>query len=68
MGADYEECLHPNLLPDWIDLIIWCHEHESIPKFTVEEGKRVYQPGSTVATSLTEGEGLKKHVGLLSIV
>ena len=24
-GADYEECLHPQLLPEWIDLIIWCH-------------------------------------------
>ena len=33
----------------------------------MEEGRKVYQPGSTISTSLTEGEGIKKHIGLLEI-
>ena len=67
MGADYQECLHPEQLPDWVDLIIWCHEHESIPKFEVQENKKIYQPGSTIPTCLTESEGILKHAGLLEI-
>jgi len=45
-------------IPDWIDLVIWGHEHESIPYLTncEQTGVRFLQAGSTVATSLIEAE------------
>ncbi|KAG2196116.1 hypothetical protein INT46_005313 [Mucor plumbeus] len=51
----------------FIDLVFWGHEHECR---IVPEGFEkfdVIQPGSSVATSLSEGESRQKHVGLLSI-
>lgn len=51
----------------FIDLVFWGHEHECR---IVPEGFEkfdVTQPGSSVATSLSEGESRPKHVGLLSI-
>lgn len=32
VGAAYENCVIPRQFPEWIDLIIWCHEHEAIKK------------------------------------
>jgi len=56
-------------LDDFLDLVIWGHEHEcritptsnGVNKFLVS------QPGSSIATSLSEGETKDKHVGLLLI-
>lgn len=64
-----------NMLPDWLDLIVWGHEHDSIPQVSetrffddgVESIRRVLQPGSTVATSLSVGEALPKHVFILHV-
>ena len=52
-----------------MDLIIWGHEHESLiyPRPNVETGFDIIQPGSTVATSLIQGESEPKHVCILSI-
>ncbi len=63
----------PAFIPDFFDLIIWGHEHECLlePQFVPtggvgEEGedKGIYisQPGSSVATSLCEGETAPKLV------
>ncbi|TYJ56831.1 DNA repair protein (mre11) [Cryptococcus floricola] len=57
------------MFDDSIQLVIWGHEHdcrltpESVP------GKPYYisQPGSSVATSLSAGEAIPKHVGILSV-
>lgn len=62
--------LNEDLLPDWIDLAVWGHEHESIP--IVEQRSsvsrvRVLQAGSTVATTLNEGEARPKHCFLLEV-
>ncbi|XP_008550619.1 double-strand break repair protein MRE11 [Microplitis demolitor] len=59
-------------LPSFFDLIFWGHEHECrlIPEeITLPDGEKYYitQPGSSVATSLAEGEAKPKHVGLLKI-
>ena len=61
--------LPENFLPNWMDLVIWGHEHESLiyPKPNAETGFDVIQPGSTVATSLVEAEAKPKHVCILSI-
>jgi len=51
------------IFPKWIDLVVWGHEHESVPNITECEENGVYflQPGSTVATSLIEDEAKQKH-------
>ncbi|XP_007495060.1 double-strand break repair protein MRE11 isoform X2 [Monodelphis domestica] len=56
-------------LDDFIDLVIWGHEHECKIAPTKNEQQLFYvsQPGSSVVTSLSPGEAIKKHVGLLRI-
>ncbi|KAL3455842.1 Mre11 DNA-binding presumed domain-containing protein [Aspergillus heterothallicus] len=61
--------LPENFLPEFLDLVIWGHEHECLinPKINPETKFRVMQPGSSVATSLVPGEAVPKHVAILSI-
>ncbi|XP_075448615.1 double-strand break repair protein MRE11 isoform X2 [Ascaphus truei] len=56
-------------LDEFLDLIIWGHEHECkiAPARNEQQLFYVSQPGSSVATSLSPGEAVKKHVGLLRI-
>ncbi|KAF9563764.1 Double-strand break repair protein mre11a [Mortierella alpina] len=56
-------------LDDFIDLVIWGHEHECLidPVYNPQQGFHVSQPGSSVATSLSEGESKEKHVAILKI-
>lgn len=56
-------------LDDFIDLVIWGHEHECKIGPTRNEQQLFYvsQPGSSVVTALSPGETVKKHVGLLRI-
>ncbi|GJQ69804.1 mre11 [Trypoxylus dichotomus] len=58
-----------HVIPKFIDLVIWGHEHDCImePQQCMVGGPMVVQPGSSVATSLSEGEATDKHVGLLKI-
>lgn len=57
-------------LDDFLDLVVWGHEHECrIEKeFNEQQAFYVTQPGSSVATSLCHGEAVKKHVGLLQVI
>ncbi|KAK9472480.1 Mre11 DNA-binding presumed domain-containing protein [Dipodascopsis tothii] len=61
--------LPEEFLPSFLDLVIWGHEHECLmdPQMNAEREFSVIQPGSSVATSLCEGEAVEKFVGLLSI-
>jgi double-strand break repair protein MRE11 len=61
--------LPENFLPDFLDLVVWGHEHECLinPRLNPETNFHVMQPGSSVATSLVPGEAVPKHVSLLSI-
>ena len=56
-------------LPEFLDLVIWGHEHECLidPRYNSEMNFHVMQPGSSVATSLMPGEAVPKHVAVLSI-
>eukprot|EP00833_Pecoramyces_ruminatium_P014842 jgi/Orpsp1_1/1188874/evm.model.d7180000067885.1 len=56
-------------LNDFIDLILWGHEHECLIDLSKNELKNFYitQPGSSIATSLCEGESKTKHIGILKI-
>ncbi|KAL6251677.1 meiotic recombination [Rhinocladiella similis] len=61
--------LPENFLPDFLDLVIWGHEHECLidPRENPEMNFKVMQPGSSVATSLIPGEAVPKQVAILSI-
>ncbi|KAF2018894.1 DNA repair exonuclease [Aaosphaeria arxii CBS 175.79] len=61
--------LPENFLPEFMDLVVWGHEHECLidPRYNPEMGFHVMQPGSSVATSLMPGEAVPKHVAILSI-
>ncbi|KAF5022919.1 hypothetical protein F66182_5038 [Fusarium sp. NRRL 66182] len=61
--------LPENVLPDWLDLVVWGHEHECLidPTHNPETGFHVMQPGSSVATSLVPGEAVQKHVAIVSV-
>ena len=54
-------------IPSWCDLVVWGHEHEcrvveEYRQFGVDDSKGFYitQPGSSVATSLVDGEAKLK--------
>ena len=53
------------------DLVLWGHEHDCrlTPEHIINGDKEVFitQPGSSVATSLCEGEALEKKVGIVKI-
>ncbi|KAI0125922.1 double-strand break repair protein mus-23 [Xylariales sp. AK1849] len=57
------------MLPEWLDLVVWGHEHECIidPTQNGETGFHVMQPGSSVATSLVPGEAVAKHVSIVEV-
>ncbi|OWB71817.1 hypothetical protein B5S31_g1512 [[Candida] boidinii] len=61
--------LPESFLPNFLDFIIWGHEHQCIPYTTknLETGFDVLQVGSSVATSLSESELDDKHVFILNI-
>lgn len=61
--------LPEDTLPEFLDLIIWGHEHDCriLPEENPSRHFYVSQPGSSVATSLSEGEAIDKHIGLLWI-
>jgi double-strand break repair protein MRE11 len=52
-----------------LHFILWGHEHECLiqPQINEERGFAVCQAGSSVATSLSEGESKPKHIALLEI-
>jgi len=58
--------LPENFLPDFMDLVVWGHEHECLiePRFNDEMQFQVMQPGSSIATSLVAGEAVAKHVAI----
>ena len=61
--------LPENFIPSFIDLVIWGHEHECFTETVqnTEIGFHIYQPGSSVATSLISAEAKKKHVGMIEV-
>jgi len=69
VGASKKSCILEEVIPGWIDLVIWGHEHESIPEIKACEATQVYflQPGSTTYTSLIEAESKQKHCFLFEI-
>ncbi|CAG8961114.1 hypothetical protein HYFRA_00002657 [Hymenoscyphus fraxineus] len=61
--------LPENFLPDFMDLIVWGHEHECLidPRLNPEMMFHVMQPGSSIATSLVPGEAVTKHCAIVTV-
>ncbi|KAI5801559.1 double-strand break repair protein mus-23 [Peziza echinospora] len=68
-GHTMTNYLPENFLQSFLDLVIWGHEHECVinPQHNSEMGFDVIQPGSSIATSLAEGEAVPKHVAIVSV-
>ncbi|XP_044727470.1 double-strand break repair protein MRE11 [Chrysoperla carnea] len=58
-----------SVLPDFLDFVLWGHEHDCRIDTEVSAANDVHisQPGSSVATSLSQEEAGRKYVGLLTI-
>lgn len=61
--------LPENFLPEFLDLVVWGHEHECLiePRYNPETTFHVMQPGSSIATSLVPGEAVAKHVAIVTV-
>jgi double-strand break repair protein MRE11 len=68
-GKNRKNYLPESFIPSFFDFVIWGHEHESFtePHYNSEVGFHVYQPGSSVVTSLIQAESKQKHIGLLEV-
>ncbi|KAJ0406976.1 hypothetical protein P43SY_005209 [Pythium insidiosum] len=68
-GRGAKNCLPESFIPDFIDFVVWGHEHEC--RVDVAESVRgeffITQPGSSVATSLVPGEAVPKQVAVLEV-
>eukprot|EP01018_Ginkgo_biloba_P032175 Gb_09497 [translate_table: standard] len=72
-----KNAINEQFLPRFLDFVIWGHEHECLIDPQVVSlgyghevpgmGFHITQPGSSVATSLIDGEAKPKHVLLLEI-
>jgi len=69
LGRGSKNCVHESMIPEWMDLVVWGHEHECLitPSESLVGTFRITQPGSSVATSLTMGEARRKQVGVLDV-
>ena len=58
-----KNCIHDQLIPRWMDMIFWGHEHECLitPTKSAVQDFAITQPGSSVATSLIQGVCRNKH-------
>eukprot|EP01035_Chromulina_nebulosa_P016831 gene16831-22315_t len=57
-GRGRKNCVHESMIPEWMDLVIWGNEHECKPNLaeSLVGTFRIYQPGSSIATSYSEME------------
>ncbi|KAJ2696119.1 meiotic recombination [Coemansia sp. IMI 209128] len=58
-----------HFLSEFLDFVIWGHEHQCLvdPQYNHQRAFYVSQPGSSIATALSQGEATPKHVAVLKI-
>jgi len=69
-GRGAKNCFSEKMIPDFMDLTIFGHEHECMiePVASVHNDEvHLCQPGSPVATQLIESESVEKHCGILEV-
>lgn len=64
-----KNAINEHFLPRFLDFIVWGHEHECLvdPQEVPGMGFHISQPGSSIATSLIDGEAKSKHILLMEI-
>ncbi|KAH7912498.1 Metallo-dependent phosphatase-like protein [Hygrophoropsis aurantiaca] len=64
-----QESVPEGMFDDSVNLVVWGHEHDCriVPEPVAGKPYYITQPGSSVATSLADGESMEKHVALLEI-
>nr|CCA22579.1 doublestrand break repair protein putative [Albugo laibachii Nc14] len=69
-GRGGKNCLSESMIPAFMDLVIWGHEHECLIELedSVLGEYFIMQPGSSIATSLVEGEAREKKIAIIEIV
>ncbi|SPC66381.1 related to MRE11 - DNA repair and meiotic recombination protein [Ustilago sp. UG-2017b] len=62
-------CVPETMFDDSIHLVVWGHEHEQMiqPQPVTEKRYHITQPGSSVATSLSQGETVDKCVAIIHV-
>lgn len=62
-------CVPETMFDDSIHLVVWGHEHEQMiqPQQVTEKRYHITQPGSSVATSLSQGETTEKCVAIIHV-
>jgi hypothetical protein len=68
-GMANKNSIKESMLPSWLDLVIWGHEHEcKVDPVESKMGKyHIIQPGSTIATSCIAAEAVQKKVVILEL-
>lgn len=68
-GRGSKNCLSESMIPTFMDLVIWGHEHECLiePEDSVLGEYFIMQPGSSIATALVEGEAREKKIAIIEI-
>ena len=69
-GWSTRDSITDEIIPSWFDLVVWGHEHECLGMRTLSLGEsvlKILQPGSTVITSLIEGEQTPKKAWILTV-
>ncbi|GBG26869.1 Double-strand break repair protein MRE11 [Hondaea fermentalgiana] len=69
-GRGAKNCFNDEMIPAFINLVFFGHEHESMiePQESIKNPETfLSQPGSSVATSLIAAEAEPKHVGIMEI-
>ena len=54
-------------IPDFIDYVLWGHEHDQKYDWIPDKRMLIDQPGATVVTSLTNGELDQRRIGMLTV-
>ncbi|KAF8547202.1 DNA repair exonuclease [Imleria badia] len=64
-----QESVPEGMFDDSVDLVVWGHEHDCriVPESVAGKNYFITQPGSSIATSLADGESIEKHVALMEI-
>ena len=59
-----QESVPEGMFDDSVNLVVWGHEHDCriIPEPVAGKQYYITQPGSSVATSLADGESIEKYV------
>lgn len=68
-GGGAKDYIPEGVLPSFFDIVFWAHEHECIisPERSETGDFYITQPGSSIATSLSQGESREKKIGILEV-